>query len=291
MRSVIQKCLKFVRVLKRVICRRALAAATSSSRDVAENQVLLLNNSSDPRSVDPTQGLNSGGGRPVVCWVPLAQCRTFRGMFALNQDCMDPRFLFAQRYKELGNIDLEASPFRVWREAVAPRCAADLLGIKTDPSSYLRQKASLAWRMPWDRKPTRQQRRARVNYLERSDLASDKHEVERVVAIVDSIRSNGYQPESFGYATGWLLDRGDSDFAVLIAAGNHRAAVLLALGYDSIPIRFKPSSLVTRCSVNSWPGVRAGAFTVEEALQVFDRVFCGECPEFLSGVWPDVLAR
>lgn len=57
----------------------------------------------------------------------------------------------------------------------------------------------------------------------------------------------------------------------IVKAGNHRAALMAALGMDRIPLRV---SLVVRDEdALYWPGVKQRIFTEAEALAIFDRVY------------------
>ncbi len=67
--------------------------------------------------------------------------------------------------------------------------------------------------------------------------------------------------------------------------------MLAALGWRKIPVTIRPVSYVPGGVVNcnkvfEWPGVRAGVFSEEQALNVFDRVFEGRQPPALERVWP-----
>ncbi|MCE8004650.1 hypothetical protein [Billgrantia ethanolica] len=56
--------------------------------------------------------------------------------------------------------------------------------------------------------------------------------------------------------------------------GQHRYAVISALGQERIPIRVE--QFVRRQEVMLWPGVASGLFTPSAALKVFDACFIDE---------------
>lgn len=104
-------------------------------------------------------------------------------------------------------------------------------------------------------------------------------ELDRLRAITKSIRHRGYRPESAGHIPGHLMIR-DSTWKVMIRNGNHRLAVLAALGRPNVSIVITSSvgNHPRRAEARSWPNVRRGVFTEEEAQFVFDRIFDGRQP-------------
>ena len=67
-----------------------------------------------------------------------------------------------------------------------------------------------------------------------------------------------------------LVDSGE-DWVWQSYAGQHRAAVLSALGVEQIPVRL--SGLVRVNDVLAWPQVTNGLYTADQALHIFNRVF------------------
>ena len=67
-----------------------------------------------------------------------------------------------------------------------------------------------------------------------------------------------------------LVDSGE-DWVWQSYAGQHRAAVLSALGVDQIPVRL--SGLVRVNDVLAWPQVINGLYTANQALHIFNMVF------------------
>ena len=112
----------------------------------------------------------------------------------------------------------------------------------------------------------------------------------RLTRLLKSIQKNGYYRHD-GYngdIGGYILVK-DGKFVVMIITGQHRIAVLAALDFQTIAVRIGHLSnltVVRREEVHSWPGVQSSVFTIEEALQVFDRIFEGKQPLALTSVWP-----
>jgi len=85
-------------------------------------------------------------------------------------------------------------------------------------------------------------------------------------------------PDQGGYVEVQILAAGDS-WAALVSDGKHRTTALGAVGAKdllvSIPSRYP---VVRREDVASWPAVCSGLYTVEQALEVFDRFLAGAPP-------------
>jgi hypothetical protein len=104
----------------------------------------------------------------------------------------------------------------------------------------------------------------------------------RFVKIYNSVKERGYLPEKIksGHIKGAVFIKA-GDYRVTISSGKHRITALQALGYTHIPVQFGPPRfpvLVRREDAEQWPNVKAGYYTREEALQVFDSKFKLEHP-------------
>ncbi|MBE0488169.1 MAG: hypothetical protein IBX53_03740 [Halomonas sp.] len=100
-------------------------------------------------------------------------------------------------------------------------------------------------------------------------------EVERLYKIMKSIRKNGFIRHDFldGDIRVELLVDSSGNWKWLVKSGQHRAAVISALGFSSVPVRV--GSVVCRDEVDVWPQVLAGNYSRKIALQVFDNIFVG----------------
>lgn len=99
-------------------------------------------------------------------------------------------------------------------------------------------------------------------------------EVQRLQAVLGSIRKQGYRPEKFGDIEGYFLQL-DGEYRFCICSGKHRAAALTALGVESIPARMRPLwPRVIDCErVRDWPMVRNGQMSADFAMAVLRRYF------------------
>ena len=109
-------------------------------------------------------------------------------------------------------------------------------------------------------------------------------EADRILRLLRSIQAQGYvrsdAPDGDVRVTA-LVDE-DHAWRWLVTAGTHRAAVLLALGGTSIPVRV--NLVISRADAPFWKHVVDGLFSLDEALAVFDRIFHGR-PNRVSQGW------
>lgn len=112
-------------------------------------------------------------------------------------------------------------------------------------------------------------------------VSDEKGELEfnRIIELTQSIKQNGYKRSgrTDNDITAVVLVHGDN-YKYVIHGGTHRAAVLTALDYQSLPIRIAPSvipAFVYRNEVEYWAQVKNGLYTVDQALHIFDVIFEG----------------
>lgn len=113
-----------------------------------------------------------------------------------------------------------------------------------------------------------------IGFTEVSENKIEK-EVNLLRSLVLSIQSKGYLQPKDSPITACLLIK-DKQFKYLIHGGNHRAAVLTALGFNTIPLIIKNSRLPARVHYSDltyWPNVTNGNFSYEEAENIFKKVF------------------
>jgi len=98
-------------------------------------------------------------------------------------------------------------------------------------------------------------------------------EMTRLTGILSSVEKNGFRPDLYGPITGYFLQDRD-DFRFVVRGGKHRASVLAALGYEHIPVSFKPKwPRLINPQVAEWPAVREGALPVATATTILRRYF------------------
>ena len=99
-----------------------------------------------------------------------------------------------------------------------------------------------------------------------------QREFEKLKKTYRMIGKRGYLPEIFpdGYILGYILKDGD-DYRLLICEGQHRAAVLGLLGYETCKVKFSPDHLpvVDIKNIKKWPQVQSGLYSKELAEKVF----------------------
>lgn len=97
----------------------------------------------------------------------------------------------------------------------------------------------------------------------------------RLSAVYESVKEHGYRPDRHeGHIRGYFLRDGDRQ-VFLVAAGQHRAATLAALGWERLPVAFQPGfpRVVRSSEVHAFPLVRTGRMPAEAALAVFRSYF------------------
>lgn len=101
-------------------------------------------------------------------------------------------------------------------------------------------------------------------------------EADRIVALCRSLEHEGYRPEAYddGYIRGYLLTR-DEEFVFVVTKGQHRTAVLSALGEKTFAAQFDPKMprLIDAKTLPMWPHVTSGYCTPELASVMFNRHF------------------
>lgn len=236
---------------------------------------------------DPVQVVCRAGDRPFLIDVPVGNIRAvgFAGSDPWNPFVLTLREYAAGRCAQFKGSLLEHF-YRHWQPFAAGKGA-------------LRQ-------MPWkagarDTRNTPEGRMARDGFVEAArELGVSPEEIRghikggpvtesfgeitfrRMARLYDSVRDTGYRPESSpgGHLRGQCFVSGD-DFCVVVGSGKHRVCALLALGWDKIPVCFGAPKLpvVTRREeVDTWPQVRAGLYTREEAWREFDELFARSHP-------------
>ena len=253
---------------------------------------------------------DAASGQPVVIEVPLHACRGFPILgFPLHAASPHPLVRTAREFVAAPSLREEDSSLREFYEAFQPRTGAELLGLEgplaTGPLARL---PALEVEVPWRYAPGPRVKRARFRLM-REEAARYGYELtghdgitvfgpvsegkrqlefERITRTVASIEERGYLGGiSTGHIQAISLVR-DGTARYLIRAAQHRSAALAALGYERIPVLLKPSACLQRDDLDSWPAVRNGAFTREQAQAVFDRIFEGRPPAALANVWPPV---
>jgi hypothetical protein len=258
---------------------------------------------------DPLEALRRADARqPVVLNVPLDRCRTL-GVVAFPPTVLSghPYVLTAQEYLA-GNLrGYSGSPLQAYYESVQPETAVDLLDVPDEAgASGLRGIEALQANLPWLAAPGPDVKASRFRAMQADAAESGMNlkgedgwnpigpispakaewEISRTIRIVESIRRDGYWKVPLDkHIPGYLL-RWGTRYCAMIWGGEHRMDALAALGYDHVPLLFYPQRFTDRASVKAWPGVVSAAFTCDQALYVFDRVFEWRQPRAVAAAWP-----
>jgi len=100
-------------------------------------------------------------------------------------------------------------------------------------------------------------------------------EIDRVYGLLRSIEEKDYSPNfSDDPIRGYLLVK-DDDYRLVVKGGQHRVAVLSALGFDEVDVTWQPNwpRMIIRDHSKWWPHVRDGSIDEHRALDEFDRFF------------------
>lgn len=104
-----------------------------------------------------------------------------------------------------------------------------------------------------------------------------KSEFNALVALYKNISRQGYRPWDFGYGFigGTFLLSADGKRRFVVLQGNHRMAVLSALGYKKITVRTNPGYLdyIRESDMSNWARVREGSCDIQTARSVFRLYF------------------
>jgi hypothetical protein len=300
-------------VAQRMLSNRTSRLLRGAMRRVASRLGYGRPGPLDMRGVvsDPIEALRQADGRrPVLLDVPLARCRSL-GVVAFPPTITSghPYVLTAREYLA-GNLHgYGGSPLQAYYEHVQPRTAAELLDVPdASHTSSLRHVDALHADFPWLTSPGPHVKAGRFKSMEADareagvelrgedgwnpigpiSPAKARWEIDRTIRVVESIKRDGYWEVPLNkHIAGYLLWAGDR-YAVMIWGGEHRVDALAALGYDHVPLLFAPHRVAYRNAVRDWPGVASGAFTLEQALHIFDRVIDGRQPNGIAAVWPTV---
>lgn len=255
---------------------------------------------------DPIEGMYRANGRPFLIDVPLERCR---GLGPLAFRCVSgsghPLIAAIQLYlADKSGFDL--TPLISFYQQWAPSNAAEILGLsKNEASIELLNTPPHGCALPWVNATPREyihfaevvHRRENLSWgldagveegtIVFGPMSYRKAQMEsaRLISVTNSLIKLGNLPgkQGHGFISGYLLIAGD-DWVISIIHGHHRIAALAAIGYSSTTILIGtgrdpwPQFAVRRSEAASWPNVTNGVFSVQQALDVFDRAFEGKQP-------------
>lgn len=256
-------------------------------------------------SADPIAAIYLSDGAVPVIEIPLSHLRLGWLGFPLDGSDTNPFVRTAAEYINGEVSDYRHSVlcahYRTWQ----PRTMGEALGLCVSDESRLAQPAEavvLPWsrmagvvdpdeRIEFFRRHIGEEFRARHPDIDRSvsPTYGQAHfgpvtaglgglEFERYRNAAEYIAEFGFIPSLGGYiGVEILADR--SRWVAQVQSGLHRVAIVSALGIDPVPVAISVRPmLVRREDCLSWPGVRSGLFTPDEATMVFDRIMDGRAP-------------
>lgn len=99
-------------------------------------------------------------------------------------------------------------------------------------------------------------------------------EYRRMRMVADSILAKSYMPARNGHIEGYFM-RSGTQFRFFVQGGKHRAAALVALGFERIPVRIRQTwpRVISAGSEKDWPMVRDGQVAHELAERILTRYF------------------
>lgn len=244
-----------------------------------------------------------GGSVPVVMpgiRVPLSSLRHQRLGVRIDDEVSNPFTRSVLEYRKGDQTTYRGSTLEHFYRSWQPRNAGEFLGLGPDGLSPLLSMPMQTDLLPWEPSATAEELRARREALELKRLAKfgeapeGAHGHDYFGPVSDSLgeyRYNKHCGVADMMAHESLQDHvievqvlvAGSSWALLVRDGRHRTAALAVLGLEEVPVympRWYP--IIRRESVESWPGVTAGVFTVDQALAVFDRFLEGMAPPGLT---------
>lgn len=105
--------------------------------------------------------------------------------------------------------------------------------------------------------------------------AKFRSETSRYESVLESIAKHGYRPDRYGHIKGYFLVDSESRWVFRVTQGFHRAAILDALSWHSIPVQLDAAlpSVVHIDTLPYWPKVLDGRVTPSLARYMFQRHF------------------
>jgi hypothetical protein len=248
-------------------------------------------------TTDPVEALYRSRGRSCLMRAPVSRLRGAGG-FAFSDS--NPFVEALVLYGEGSCPGYLGSPMERYYAEWQPDTLASAFGLTAGSASeFLRHPAGYCKVRPWevgyhrqyfaDRLTRKEFRKVR----EKEGMASQEvagtlmfgpvsetfGEItfRRMARVFDSIREKGYRPALGGeHMRATVLTR-NGDWRLVVHSGKHRAIACAAAACPEVVLMLEPTS-VRREDAASWPNVRDGLFTLDEALVVFDRWFDGRHP-------------
>ncbi len=232
----------------------------------------------------------------VLARVPISKLRRHNLGIRVNDPEVNPFTRTVQDFVAGSATTYQSSVLKTFHDTWHPTTLAEFHGLSVAPDSELNQPLAMD-RVPWEPylgraslEEERDVREARqiekfgvpetgwhgVSYFGPVSQAVGEHRFVKHCRLAASISADGYEP--LPHIEIQLLASPD-DWVAVVRDGKHRSTALSVLGVEEVVVllgdRFP---VVRRDDVHYWPGVTTGLFTVDEALEVFDRFMAGDPP-------------
>jgi len=249
--------------------------------------------------IHPLAALARAGHRPVLITVRLDQCRwTGATGFPYGPDAAHPYVRTLVQYHNGGKPAAGESYLSRYYASFQPRSLAEFQGLGTDGHPLLSSLPPLNI-YPWSSVSLAQLhaflagvgndyalppsfRVVRSCGPKPADFTQAR--LDRLIGLYNTIKAQGFRTKlnpklSYfdQFPVGDVMVRG-TETRIILANGQHRAAVLSALGRESAPLLLgvvhpRGPYRIDRSAVDAWPLVRDGLYHKDQALRIFDGIF------------------
>lgn len=187
-----------------------------------------------------------------------------------------------------------------YRDLVTLKTPNDMFGFDADEKIFPIHDHPYSFTYPWSPLGPREVREKKLAYhsnenkrfgfksqesLDLSGTSDEKVRIEtsRLLEVYHQIKTRGFKPQ-YPDSLGCYVLKQEEDYKWFVQGGQHRAAVLAALGFDKIPVHVR--QIIRREEAAFWPNVLSGLYSEKKALTIFDAMFHAEIPP-VAQAWID----
>lgn len=290
--------------IKKVIIRMFDFFGYTLSKKIYNQPIDLRKLSNNPKSLSYYANTN----RQILINVSFDKGRGLE-IFSLANNSYHP-FIRAIKYALVSDDYKKAlkEKLSLYYNIVQPNNASEWLGLNQGELDILDNEPAWLSLLPWENSSLKQKKDGRKEcaiydnkeHGSRLEIeagwrnfgpVSEKIlelEVNRLYSLMVSIEKNGVlrDDKDGGDIGAIVLMKEDNDFRWIVEwGGQHRAAAISAMGYESVPIRVW--QVVERKDVNLWPNVQSGLYSEEMALKIFDKIYDGVSISKVTKSWED----
>lgn len=245
---------------------------------------------------DPREGIYHAKVFPFIMDLPFDRARNWR-WFSLNEYSASPFYVatlhFLHADEQHKNIKIIQDIISDYATLVNVSNPIEYLGIEGLDSVFRKKTHPMEIVLPWERGTPQANYEAwcrntyaenleygykSFDYLGGKNCSEQKIELEalRLHTLIKSIQTRGFLSSPYGLFGAVAMVNENNDLYYYVVGGQHRSSVLAAMGWQTVPV--KVSQIIYREEVEYWPAVKAGYYSQEAALKVFDRIFNAEPP-------------